>query len=212
MRSSMALSRMLASTSGGSASAWQVWPLKARLSVALGGAAGGATTEFAGECLDVFQEGQEHRDAGRVVVADVQHLGRAIVTSKRGGEIVPIGGGVETTAAHHRHAERVGDAGELRDHAARLADHDQPCRLPGAVVEGEVLGHGADGRHELLGAVPVVWLGDGAAVIADDGHRDDAGAPGAIKMLCQALISAFRLLVVVGANETVEDLTDSQRQ
>ena len=101
----MALRRMLASTSGGNASAWQVWPLKARLSVALGGAAGGATTEFAGECLDVFQEGQEHRDAGRVVVADVQHLGRAIVTSKRGGEVVPIGGGVETTAAHHRHAE-----------------------------------------------------------------------------------------------------------
>src|SRR6516225_4218972 len=116
----MALRRMLASTSGGNASAWQVWPLKARLSVALGGAVGSRYSI-------IFQERQEHRDAGRVVVADVQHLGRAIVTSKRGGEVVPVGGGVETAAAHHRHAERVGNAGELRNHAARLADHNQPC-------------------------------------------------------------------------------------
>src|SRR5262249_24957733 len=62
--------------------------------------------KLASVSLDVFQEGQEHRDAGRVVVADVQHLGRAIVTSKRGGELMPVGGGVEAAGAHHRHAEQ----------------------------------------------------------------------------------------------------------
>jgi hypothetical protein len=91
----------------------------------------------------------------------------------------------------------------LRDHAARL---------PGAVVEGEVLFHGADGRHELPGAVPVIGLGDGAAVIADDVHRDDARAAGAIEMFGQPLIGPLGFVVVVGTDEAIEDLADGQRQ
>src|SRR5262249_39593097 len=126
----MAMRSMLASTSGGSASAWQVSPAKARLSVALGGDVGsrcsriwaGVTAckgclaaQFAGECLDVLDERQEHADAGWIVVADMQHLGRTIMLGERDGELVPVGGGVETAAAHHRHAEWMGDTVELRN-------------------------------------------------------------------------------------------------
>src|SRR5262245_30991834 len=50
------------------------------------------------------------------------------------------------------------------------------------------------------------------AVIADDVHRNAAGAAGAVEVLRQALVSAFRLLVVVGTDEAIEDLTDRQRQ
>jgi hypothetical protein len=135
------------------------------------------------------------------VVADVQHLGRAVMTSKRGGEVVPVSGGVETAAAHHRHAERMDDTFELRDHAARLADHDESCHLPGAVIEREALRHGAYGRHELFGALPVVRLGDDAAVIADDIHRDDARPAPAIEMLDETMIGALGLLEVVGTDE-----------
>jgi hypothetical protein len=125
---------------------------------------------------------------------------------------VPVGGGVETTPAHYRHAERVGNASELWHHAARFADHDQPCRLSDVVVKREALRHAADGRHELFGALPMVWLGDGAAVITNDVHRDDTRTPGAVEMFTEALISTFRLLVVVGTDQTVEDLTNGQWQ
>src|SRR6516164_3001151 len=223
----MALRRMLASTSGGSASAWQVWPLKARRSVSFGGAVGsrysaicaGVTAKpgkgdvaakLACECLDVFQERQELRDAARIVVTNIDHFGRALVFGKRGREFVFVGEALETAAAHHRDAERMRDALELRHHTARLADHDQPCRLSDPMIERDALGHGADGRHELLGVLPVIGLGDDAGVVADDVHRDVVGAvaaaAGAVEMLDEALVRAVGLLVLVGTDEAIKDL------
>jgi hypothetical protein len=53
---------------------------------------------------------------------------------------------------------------------------------------------------------------DGAAVIADGVHLDQAGAAGADQMLAQPFVGLLGLLVTVGADKAVENLTQRQWQ
>src|SRR5215510_2158881 len=101
---------------------------------------------------------------------------------------------------------------ELQHHARCFTGHDHSCLLPSATIKLEISRHRADGAHELLGARPAVGLRDDAAVVADHIHRDEAGTAGAIEMLAQARVGTFCLLVFVGADETIKNLPDSQRQ
>jgi len=123
---------------------------------------GGIAPQLTSEGVDVFKEREKHRDAGWIMIADMQHYGRAIVAGERSGELVLIGQAVEPAAAHHRHTEGIGNALELWCHATGFADHDQPYRLASAAIERELLRHDTDGCHELLGAVPTIGLKDDA--------------------------------------------------
>src|SRR5262245_8983413 len=101
---------------------------------------------------------------------------------------------------------------ELRHHTRRFTGHDQSCFLPSAAIKLEISRHRADGAHELFSALPTVGLRDDAAVVADHIHRDEARTAGAVKMFAEARVGTFCLLVLVGADETIKNLPDSQRQ
>jgi hypothetical protein len=58
------------------------------------------------------------------IVADVQHLGRAPLVDQRGGEIVLLGGRLETAGADHLDPIRIDGPGQLRHHAGRFRKID----------------------------------------------------------------------------------------
>src|SRR5262245_55680246 len=101
---------------------------------------------------------------------------------------------------------------QLRHHASGFADSDQSRLLPCSAVELEVSRHRADGAHELFRALPTVGLGDDAAVVADHIHRNDTSPASAVKVLAQPRVSALSLLVLVGSDQAVENLSDGERK
>jgi hypothetical protein len=87
--------------------------------------------EIVREGFDVLQVGEEHADAARIVVADMQHLGKTTVLGEIGGKVMLVGHRVEP-----RTRVRVRSAPPRRSNAvvigARLLSAYFGLQVPGA--------------------------------------------------------------------------------
>ena len=105
----------------------------------------------------------------------------------------------------------VGNPGELRRHAGRLAHDDEATLLPALAIEAQFLRRLPHRIEERVDTGKGVRCMADKAVVANMVHRDAPGPAGAVQELAEALVAALGLLVSEPGDEPVKDLARGER-